>query len=140
MVSSRQTQHSPHDARHHPRTTGVSKYGLWRIPKVLLDLTTLKFLRDYFVTPIYFFGWVGILLVLGGLLAMGGSAWAAILGREAWAVGLMVLGPLLASLGVIEVTLGIIAEVLIRMNYELQHKEPYRIGSTQNLSPSPAED
>ena len=42
--------------KHHARTRGESKYGLWRIPKVLLDLTTLKFLRDFFVTPIYFFG------------------------------------------------------------------------------------
>lgn len=45
--------------KHHPRTQGESKYGLWRIPKVLLDLTTLKFLRDFFVTPIYFFWMVG---------------------------------------------------------------------------------
>ena len=29
--------------QHHPRTKGVSKYGLRRIPKVLLDLTTLNF-------------------------------------------------------------------------------------------------
>ena len=119
--------------RHHARTRGESKYGLWRIPKVLLDLTTLKFLRDFFVTPIYFFGWVGILLVLSGSLSLIGSLAAYLLAAEALAVGLMVLGPLLGSLGVIEITLGIIAEVLIRMHYELQHKEPYRIGQTRNL-------
>jgi hypothetical protein len=33
----------------------------------------------------------------------------------------------------VEITLGIIAEVLIRMHYELQHKEPYRIGQTRNM-------
>ncbi|MFT5685030.1 MAG: glycosyltransferase involved in cell wall biosynthesis [Myxococcota bacterium] len=119
--------------RHHPRTKGVSKYGLWRIPKVLLDLTTLKFLRDFFVTPIYFFGWLGILLVLGGSLAMAGALTAFFAGAEGLAVGLMVLGPLLASLGLVEITLGIIAEVLIRMHYELQHKAPYRIGQTRNM-------
>ena len=42
--------------RHHPRVRGTSKYGLSRVFKVLLDLTTVKFLRDFFVTPIYFFG------------------------------------------------------------------------------------
>jgi glycosyltransferase involved in cell wall biosynthesis len=119
--------------RHHARTRGESKYGLWRIPKVLLDLTTLKFLRDFFVTPIYFFGWVGILLVLSGSFSLIAALAALFLEAEALAVGLMVLGPLLCSLGVIEITLGIIAEVLIRMNYELQHKEPYRIGKTRNM-------
>ena len=119
--------------RHHPRTRGESKYGLWRIPKVLLDLTTLKFLRDFFVTPIYFFGWVGILLVMSGSLSLIGAVAAMVLEAQALAVGLMVLGPLLGSLGVVEITLGIIAEVLIRMHYELQHKEPYRIGQTRNM-------
>ncbi|MDG1483089.1 MAG: glycosyltransferase family 2 protein [Myxococcota bacterium] len=119
--------------RHHPRTQGVSKYGLWRIPKVLLDLTTLKFLRDFFVTPIYFFGWLGIFLVAGGSLAMASALAAYLTGAEGLAIGLMVLGPLLASLGLVEITLGIIAEVLIRMHYELQHKEPYRIGETRNM-------
>lgn len=123
--------------RHHPRTRGESKYGLSRIPKVLLDLTTLKFLRDFFVTPIYFFGWVGILMSLAGLLC-------ALLAVPMWfsdatalATSLTVLGPLLMTIGVVEVTLGIIAEVLIRMHYELQSKPPYRIERTENLTVLP---
>ena len=119
--------------RHHPRTHGTSKYGLGRIPKVLLDLTTLKFLRDFFVTPIYFFGWLGILLVIGGA-GVGIAALVAWLqGAEVLAVGLMVLGPLLATIGLVEITLGIIAEVLIRMHYEIQNKQPYRVDRTLNM-------
>jgi glycosyltransferase involved in cell wall biosynthesis len=119
--------------RHHARTQGVSKYGLARIPKVLLDLTTVKFLRDFYVTPIYFFGWVGFLMVLtGGLAGLGAlGAWAADAGLLATA--LLVVAPLLVATGTLEITLGIIAEVLIRMHFEIQQKAPYRIREARNL-------
>jgi dolichol-phosphate mannosyltransferase len=119
--------------RHHARTQGVSKYGLARIPKVLLDLTTVKFLRDFYVTPIYFFGWVGFLMLLtGGLAGLGAiGAWAA--GASLLATALLVVAPLLVATGTLEVTLGIIAEVLIRMHYEIQQKAPYRIREARNL-------
>ena len=120
--------------RHHPRTRGTSKYGLSRIPKVLLDLTTLKFLRDFFVTPIYFFGWAGILMFLIGALCALVAVPLWLWGAAALAASLTVLGPLMCTLGVVEVTLGIIAEVLIRMNYELQSKPPYRIGRLANFA------
>ena len=119
--------------RHHPRVRGESKYGLWRIPKVLLDLTTVKFLRDFYVTPIYFFGWLGFLFIFGGALALGAAAIAAAVGSPLVAAVLAVSGPVLAVSGVIELTLGIIAEVLIRMHYEIQDKAPYRIRRARNL-------
>lgn len=123
--------------KHHPRTRGVSKYGLWRIPKVLLDLTTLKFLRDFFVTPIYFFGWLGIIFFLVGLLLTTSAAalWAQGIHPEL-AGSLTTLGPIIAVLGLVEITLGIIAEVLIRMHFELQNKEPYRIARVSNFNSS----
>lgn len=123
--------------KHHPRTRGVSKYGLWRIPKVLLDLTTLKFLRDFFVTPIYFFGWLGISFFLVGLVLTSSAIalWAQGV-HPALAGSLTTLGPIIAVLGLVEITLGIIAEVLIRMHFELQHKEPYRIARFSNSAQS----
>ena len=119
--------------RHHPRTRGVSKYGLGRIPKVLLDLTTVKFLRDFYVTPIYFFGWLGFLCILAGTISvcLAVMAWAA--GAPLLATVFAIVGPVLAVSGVLEVTLGIIAEVLIRMHYEMQDKAPYRIRRANNL-------
>lgn len=120
--------------RHHPRRRGHSKYGLSRIPKVLLDLTTLKFLRDFFVTPIYFFGWLGFLLVLAGLL-VGGVAVAfwTLVDQPLLAAALTIVSPMLAIFGVLEITLGVIAEVLIRMHFEIQGKAPYRVESLRNL-------
>ena len=46
---------------------------------------------------------------------------------------LLVLAPTSLMFALIEVTLGIIAEVLIRMHFEIQKKEPYRISKTRNL-------
>lgn len=120
--------------RHHPRARGTSKYGLWRIPKVLLDLTTVKFLRDFYVTPIYFFGWVGIAALIAaliaGLLAVISLAFGAM---PLWSPMLAGLAPLLAMFGIVEITLGIIAEVLIRMHYDIRDKAPYRILTVRNL-------
>jgi len=126
--------------QHHPRTRGTSKYGLSRVFKVLLDLTTVKFLRDFFVTPIYFFGWLGFLLVTGGF-AVGLAAIAM------WVTGmqpilaacLTVISPMLIIFGLVEVTLGIIAEVLIRMHYEIQGRAPYRIAGGQGIQAAPEE-
>ena len=121
--------------RHHPRTRGTSKYGLGRIPKVLLDLTTVKFLRDFYVTPIYFFGWVGFLLVIAGALAgLVAVLFWTLVDQPLLAACLTVVSPMMAIFGVVEITLGIIAEVLIRMHYEIQDKEPYRVRRTRNLS------
>lgn len=120
--------------RHHARTRGTSKYGLSRIPKVLLDLTTVKFLRDFYVTPIYFFGWVGFLLVLaGGLAGLVAVVFWTLVDQPLLAACLTVVSPMLAIFGVVEITLGIIAEVLIRMHYEIQDKAPYRVRRTRNL-------
>ncbi len=122
------------EVRHHPRTRGQSKYGLGRIPKVLLDLTTVKFLRDFYVTPIYFFGWVGFLLVAGGVVS-GVAAMAswAFWDQASLSAALTVVSPMLAIFGVVEITLGIIAEVLIRMHYEIQAKAPYRVRRARNI-------
>jgi glycosyltransferase involved in cell wall biosynthesis len=51
---------------HRPRVAGVSKYGLGRTFKVILDLVTVKFLGSYSTKPIYFFGGFGLILFLIG--------------------------------------------------------------------------
>jgi dolichol-phosphate mannosyltransferase len=55
--------------RHHPRKAGSSKYGMMRIFKVILDLMVVKFLLSYSQKPIYVFGGMGLLMILGGFLS-----------------------------------------------------------------------
>jgi hypothetical protein len=56
-----------------------------------------------------------------------------LLDRPLIAACLTIVAPMLSIFGVVEITLGIIAEVLIRMHYEIQGKNPYKIGSTRNM-------
>ena len=50
---------------HRPRRAGVTKYGLSRTIRVILDLATVKFLLSYSTRPLQIFGLLG--LVAGGL-------------------------------------------------------------------------
>ena len=51
---------------HHPRESGTSKYGAYRIIKGFLDLITVKFLTGYVTRPLHIFGIPGILSFLAG--------------------------------------------------------------------------
>lgn len=121
---------------HHPRTRGASKYGLSRIPKVLMDLLTVKFLRDYFVNPIYFFGIFGFLLGFAGLASMG----AAVYMKFAFGTWMHKNPFVIFSVGFFIMALmmfmmGLLAEILIRMSFEIQRKPPYKVQQLVNLVP-----
>ncbi len=56
--------------RHHARQFGVSKYGLSRIYKVLVDLITIKAILSFFSRPLLMFSvWAGI-AALAGMVAL----------------------------------------------------------------------
>ena len=46
--------------RHHPRRFGQTKYGISRTIRVLLDLITVKYMLDYFASPMKLFGRIGL--------------------------------------------------------------------------------
>lgn len=113
---------------HHPRIHGVSKYGLERVVKVVLDLLVVKFLFQYASKPIYVFGGFGLLSILASLVFAG------------WALGLKFFGdtsliqtplPLLAvfafMIGVVSILMGLLAEMINRTYHESQAKPVYRI-------------
>ena len=62
--------------RHHPRKEGKSKYGLARTLKVLLDLTTVKFLGDYSTKPLYLFGLWGVAVHRAAASSPASSRWS----------------------------------------------------------------
>jgi glycosyltransferase involved in cell wall biosynthesis len=103
--------------RHRPRVAGESKYGLGRAAKVLLDLLTVWFLRNYQTKPIYLFGGVGALM-LYEKLAMG--VW--VHRNPLFQVSVMLI-----LIGMQFVGLGLLAEILIRTYFESQGKTSYPI-------------
>jgi len=125
---------------HHPRRAGVSKYGLGRVFKVLLDLLTVTFLGGYSTKPIYFFGKPALLLCTGGVLA--GCAWVAqflrvhlfgIPGEWFQPMTVLLLAVFLFSIGVQLLLMGLLGEILIRTYHESQGKKTYLVGETVNL-------
>jgi glycosyltransferase involved in cell wall biosynthesis len=111
---------------HWPRRSGVSKYGLGRTVRVLLDLLTVKFLMSYGTRPIQVFG-------LGGLLVGGaGTLLAALLSYQRIVHGMplanrpiLLLAVVLIVIGVFFVFQGLTAEMIVRTYHESQRKPIY---------------
>jgi glycosyltransferase involved in cell wall biosynthesis len=123
--------------QHHARRFGVSKYGLERVVKVLLDLLVVKFLERYARKPIYVFGGIGVACLFVGFLA------------GVWALGLKFFGdtslvqtplPLMVVMmgitGVMCLLMGLLAEIVMRTWYESQSKSIYLVRHTRNVASS----
>ncbi len=111
---------------HWPRRSGVSKYGLGRTVRVLLDLLTVKFLMSYGTRPIQIFGLLG--LVVGGA----GTLLAAVLSYQRIVQGvplanrpILLLPVILIPVGVLFVLNGLLAEIQVRTYHESQRKPVY---------------
>ncbi|HEB79934.1 MAG TPA: hypothetical protein ENI79_05620 [Rhodospirillales bacterium] len=124
---------------HKARVYGVSKYGLGRVVRVLLDILVLYFIDRSFDRPIQFFGKIGILSLF---FSFGAFIWAVII-KVFYAVD-FILTPLplvsgtLGIAGIMFMLLGVIAEIQSRTYFESQGKTTYSIKRTSNIKPSPA--
>ena len=112
--------------RHHARTRGQSKYGLDRTFRVLLDLLWIKFLMRFLHRPLQAFGGVGLALGAAGFLVL---AWLTVekiaFGHDIGGRPLLLLGVLLALIGVQLVATGLIGELLTRIYHEPQGRPQY---------------
>lgn len=114
--------------RHHPRSSGSSKYGMNRIFKVILDLMVVKFLLSYSQKPIYIFGGMGLLMILGAFLSGAYAIYLKLFKGESFILTpLPLLCALLLLLGFISILMGFMAEILTRTYYESQGKPTYLI-------------
>lgn len=119
---------------HRARTAGVSKYGISRTFRVVLDLLVVLFLHKYRGKPIHLFGKFSGLTLLLGVVA-GGVGLIASLMSGNWVYGMTGLASGLVLVGVAGVWLaaGLIAELLWRTWYETQQRTSYTIGRSVNL-------
>jgi glycosyltransferase involved in cell wall biosynthesis len=120
--------------RHHPRRFGRTKYGLSRTIRVLLDLVTVKYMLDYFASPMKLFGRIGLACAAAGLAA--GSATIAMklaAGADMTGNPLMLL-TVLALIGSVQfLSLGLLGEVSARIYYAAQPKQNYAIRGLVNF-------
>ncbi|MEQ8958671.1 MAG: glycosyltransferase family 2 protein, partial [Coleofasciculus sp. C2-GNP5-27] len=119
---------------HHPRKQGVSKYGLSRIPRVLLDLIVIWFLDKALDRPIQFFGKAGLYSLS---LAFCVFLWALYLKLFEDVSFILTPLPMLVVLfsitGLLCILLGLVSEIQMRSYFESQGKNTYKIKTKINL-------
>ena len=116
------------EVNHRARRAGVTKYGLSRTIRVVLDLATVKFLLDYSTRPLQIFGLMGIIVGGLGALITGWLAYVRLFLHQGIADRpLLLLGVMMVFIGVQLVTFGLLAEVMARTYYESQNKPTYVI-------------
>ena len=116
------------EVNHRPRRHGKSKYSLMRFIKVVLDLLTVKFLLSYSTRPLQIFGVFGLLSGLaGGIIGIILSYQRLILKQSIADRPLLLLAVLLMVIGFQFITLGLLAEILVRAYHESIEKRIYYI-------------
>lgn len=115
--------------RHRARAHGTSKYGLSRTGRVMLDLLTVKFLLNYSMQPLRVFGTLGGLMGLVGVVLLGTLGGLRILQRIEIGdhLPLTLFGILVLFSGIQLVTLGLLAELQVRVYHESQNRPVYVI-------------
>lgn len=111
---------------HRPRTRGVSKYGIGRTTRVLLDLFTVKFFMTYGTRPAHLFGLFGLLFGAAGFAILSYLAVIKLFFDQA--IGsrpLLFFGGLSFLTGILLVNFGLMAELLMRTYHESQNKPIY---------------
>jgi glycosyltransferase involved in cell wall biosynthesis len=120
---------------HRPRMAGISKYGINRTLRVILDLITVKFLMRYATKPLQLFGKWGVWTF--GLSALTGATTLYMKFFEGLSMNrnpLTILTAFLLFTGVQFIVLGLLGELVTRTYHEVQDKPIYTVRETRNLS------
>lgn len=121
------------DVKHHPRKFGESKYGLSRTLKVASDLMLMAFFLRYRQKPMHLFGTLGLCsLGLGGLIETY-LLLLKIFGESIGTRPLFYVGILLIIAGIQFITIGFVAELLMRTYYSSSNNKPYRVAETEKI-------
>ena len=99
---------------HHPRRFGRTKYGVARFLRGFLDLLTVMMITRFAYRPSHLFGGIGtLLLVLGGAALSYLTALKLFAGAQIGDRPLLLLGALMAIVGVQLLLFGMLAELII---------------------------
>lgn len=118
--------------KHHPRTTGTSKYGFNRTFKVLLDMVTIIFLTRYQTKPMYMFGsvgfgFIGLSFITALFIVVRHFLW-----QGEWISPLLFVMTTFFSVGITCILMGLLAEIQVRGWFESSGKKSYVIKEIKN--------
>ena len=116
------------EVNHRLRKHGKSKYSIFRFTKVILDMLTVKFLLSYSTRPLQIFGLLGLGSgLLGFIISLWLSYQRLVLKISVANRPLLLLGVLLIVIGIQFITLGLMAEIMVRAYHESSGKTIYVI-------------
>ena len=119
---------------HFPRLHGVSKYGISRTLRVILDLMTVKFLMAYSTKPIQLFGKWGIYTMLAGVGTGATTIYMKMFEHLSMNRNpLLIVTAFLLFMGVQFIVLGLLGELNARTYFESQNKPIYVVKDRINL-------
>ncbi|MGD9772985.1 glycosyltransferase family 2 protein [Diaphorobacter sp.] len=104
--------------RHHARTRGVSKYGIDRTFRVILDLILMVFLMRYRQRPLHAFGGLGLWMAAPGALILTWLLVQKLMGEDIGGRPLLMAGMMLVLIGAQFIAAGLIGELLTRIYHE----------------------
>ncbi len=114
--------------RHHSRKYGKSKYGFSRTIKVILDIITVKFLLSYSQRPIQVFGLLGLFSsAVGFIMTVYLIIMRIFFSQSLSDRPLFILSIFMIFIGIQLVTMGLLAEVLMRVHHEVRNRPTYVI-------------
>ncbi|MFA5175231.1 MAG: glycosyltransferase family 2 protein [Patescibacteria group bacterium] len=119
---------------HRPRINGKTNYGILRTFSVILDLIVVKFLFKYMDRPIHFFGGIGFFsFSIGFFFGLFAMLLRIFYNVHIIQTPLPILSALFIMVGVQFIIMGVVAEMLTRIYYESQNKNPFVIKEKINF-------
>lgn len=118
---------------HHPRLFGQTKYGLSRTIRVVLDLITVKYMLDYYSSPMKLFGRVAFgFMAAGGLALLGTVAAKLMAGLDMTGNPFLLLGVMLCIVAVQMLSVGLLGEATTRLYYSRDNRRPFTVRRVLN--------
>ncbi len=111
---------------HHPRKSGVSKYGFGRVFRGFFDLFTVIMLTRFRRNPLHLFGWIGSVLFISGVIINVWLTWIWMHGASIGSRPLLIMGVLLMVVGVQIFTIGLIGEMINSLKPSDQSDHPIK--------------
>jgi hypothetical protein len=112
---------------HLARVAGKTKYRIQRSIRVMADLTLMLFFNKYLQRPMQLSGTLGIFMFLIGAALNIYLLVLNILGQDICGTPLLIFAVIRLIGGIQLITMGIIAQLLMRTYYESQDKKHYII-------------